>query len=164
MIRKSQEYFHLSGSLLAPGSIIMPGNWGRIIRALGWQHPLALREMALEDARLGRHSHRPSRLDSAFVMPTLGEARDFRRLFGGFGSHLLYRVTLCEPDAVSHLTDSRLCGPVGPIRHDWADIYWLDADVQAASIPGMDWAAATEGVQLREILTLSALRVEERLD
>ena len=158
------SYFHLSGAMLALGSIIMPGNWGRMIKTLGWQHNLAIREMALENARVARYPNRPSRLDASFVLPTLEEARNFKQLIGGFGNHILYRVTLCDPDALSHITDSRLCGPAGNIRHDWVDVYWMDFAAQAAALPGIDWAAATGGLQLREMLTLSQLRIEERLD
>jgi hypothetical protein len=158
------SYFHLSGAMLAPGSIIMPGNWGRMIRAIGWQHSLAMREMALENAWVMSYPNRPSRLDASFVLPTLDEARNFKQRIGGFANHLLYRVTLCDPTALSHVTDSRLCAPTGNIRNNWADVYWMDFEAQAAAIPGIDWAAATGGLQLREMLTLSQLRVEERLD
>jgi hypothetical protein len=142
----------------------MPGNWGRIIRRFGWQHSLAVREMALETARIAEFPHHPSRLDSAFVFLTVEEARQFRNSVQGFGQHVLYRVALSNPEAASHLTDSRLCAPQGTLRPDWARVYWLDADAQAAAIPGVDWTAVTGGVQLREMLTLSQLRIEERLD
>jgi hypothetical protein len=158
------DYFHLSGASLAPSSIIEPGNWGRVIRAYGWQHNQALREMALENARLSGFQHRPSRMDAAFIFVTLDEAQRFRQSVNGFQQHLLYRVTLCNPSSASHLTDSRLCAPQGTLRHDWATIYWLDVDAQAAAIPGIDWAVAVGGVQLREMLTLSQLRIEERLN
>jgi hypothetical protein len=49
--KEETSYFHLSGAMVAPGSIIEPGNWGRMIRALGWQHNCAMREAALEGAR-----------------------------------------------------------------------------------------------------------------
>lgn len=158
------SHFHLSGAMLAPGSIIQPGNWGRLIRAYGWQHNHSLRETALEQARLATAPHLPSRLDSAFVIPTLEEAQRFRSTIQGFQQHILYRVTLLDPNAPSHITDSRLCAPQGTLRPDWAIVYWLDVETQAASIPGIDWTATVRGVQLREMLTLSQLRVEERLN
>jgi hypothetical protein len=159
------SYYHLSGAMLAPGSIILPGNWGRMLTAWGWQHNQSLRELALEDARVARFPHRPSRLQSAFVLPTLANARDFRRLTVGFEKHILYRVTLVDPTALSHVTESRFCGPQGTVRHNWADVYWMDHAAQAGSVPGIpDWNAAIGGVPLPEMLTLSQLRVEERLD
>jgi hypothetical protein len=125
---------------------------------------MAFREMALEDSRVCRFPQRPSRLDAAFVLLTLEEARNFRQLSNGFREHIVYRVSLCDPGARSHVTDSRLCGPVGPIRHNWADVYWMDPEAQAAAIPGVDLATGTGVTQLREMLTLSHLLVEERLD
>lgn len=150
--------------MLAQGSVILPGNWGRLIRAYGWQHALALREMALEDTRRSRFPHRPSRLDSAFVFLSIAEAQDFRSQNGGFLKHILYRVTLCEPDAACHIADTRLCGPHGLTRPDWADAYWMDLESQASAIPEIDWIAFTNGTPQREMLTLSKLLVEERLD
>lgn len=164
MATEEVTYFHLSGAMLDQGSIIMPGNWGRIIKAVQWQHGQAFREMALEDARVSRFPHRPSRLESSFVCPTEQEARDFRSNINGFQNHILYQVALCDPSATSHLTDSRLCGPVGSIRSNWADVYWMDIDAQASAILGIDWAAVAAKLQLHEMLTLSKLRVEERLD
>jgi hypothetical protein len=161
---ESVAYFHLAGPPLAPDSIIMPGNWGRIMRTVGWNHGFAIREMALENARRRGFDHLPSRMDAAFVFLTPDEARQFRQTADGFHQHLLYRVTLSDPAAPSHVTDCRLCVPRGALRDDWANVYWLDVAAQAASIPGIDWSATTGGTQLREMLTLSRLRVEERLD
>jgi hypothetical protein len=155
------SYFHLSGAMLAIGSIIQPGNWGRVIKAYGWQHPHSLREMALEQARLATAPHLPSRMDAAFVIPTLQEAQTFQSGTQGFQQHILYRVTLDDPSASSHLTDSRLIAPQGTIRPDWANVYWLNLGAQAAAIPGIDWTVTTG---LREMLTRSQLRVEERLN
>lgn len=160
----ADSYYHLSGAMLMPDSIILPGNWGRVLTAMGWPHSQALREMALEDARVARFDHRPSRLQSAFVFLTLTEARDFRRLIAGFQQHILYRVDLEDPTARSHVTNSRLCAPQGTLRANWGDVYWMDYEAQATAIPGIDWAAATGGLQLREMLTLSQLRVKERLE
>ncbi len=95
-------YYHLHSGLLAPGSTILPGNYGRIIRAYGWKHDMAFREMALEDSRAYRFPHRPSRLDAAFVFLTVEEARNFRQFINGFREHLVYRVSLCDPGARSH--------------------------------------------------------------
>ncbi|MBR2535620.1 MAG: hypothetical protein IKE66_06060 [Hyphomicrobium sp.] len=159
------DYFHLSGVPLAVGSIIEPGNYGRIVRAMGWRHSFAYREMALESARLTRFAHLPSRLDAAFVLLTLEEMREFQRLnSANFQNHIQYRVTLCDEKAASNVTDSRLCNPAGSLRADWADVYWLDIKAQSTAIPGVDWATAAVPAQLREMLTLSQLRIEERLD
>lgn len=158
------NFYHLSGGLLGVGSIIEPGNWGRIVRAHGWNHPSSRHEAAIEQARMARFPAKPSRLDVAFVCPTADEARLFRAATPAFGQHILYRVSLCDCSALSHIADPRLCSPQGTFRCDWADTYWLDYDPAGASIPGINWPLATNGIQFREMLTLSQLRVEERLD
>lgn len=158
------DFYHLFGGLLRVGSIIEPGNWGRIVKAAGWRHNASVREAALEQSRLSRFSHRPSRLEAAFVCLTLPEAIAFRASNSSFAFHKIYRVRLCDPSAASHITDARLCLPQGTFHADWADIYWMDHAAQASAIPGIDWAAATNGVEMREMLTLSQLRIEEALN
>ncbi|MET4233750.1 hypothetical protein ABIA85_007050 [Bradyrhizobium sp. LA6.10] len=159
------DFYHLSGVTLDPGAVIKAGNWGRVIRQAGWTHNLAIREMALEEARLLRFTHRPSRLDSAFVFIDMIEARNFRLRIPGFQNHVLYRVSLLNPAAPSHITDTRLAGPIGTLRSDWADVYWMDFNPATISVPGIDnWSEATNGyVQEREMITTSDIRVEEVL-
>lgn len=162
------SYFHLSGASLQIGTIILPGNWGRIIRSAGWTHTLAVRECALEAARSARFPDRPSRLDSAFVAPTRDHAEAFRRANQAFMHHILYRVTLVNPAAASHATDPMLCAPSGAFRVDWTDLYWKDEDARMRELWGGDWrtnpnAIAAQTNTQREILTLSPLKVEERV-
>jgi hypothetical protein len=140
-------YYHLSGAMLDPGSVILPGNWGRVLAFHQWAHTLAIREMALEDARKVRFAHLPSRLDAAFVFVTEQEAHDFRARVSGFQAHLLYRVTLVDPAAAAFLVDHRFCGPTGGLRSNWPDSYWS----------GVPASQTTD----REMLTLSSLRVDQ---
>jgi hypothetical protein len=140
-------YYHLSGAMLDPGAIILPGNWGRVLAFHQWQHQQAVREMALEDARKTRFSNCPSRLDAAFVFLTEQEARELRNRIPGFQAHLLYRVTLVNPQASSIVVDHRFCGPTGGLRSDWPNSYWS----------GVSHTQTTD----REMLTLSPLRVDQ---
>jgi hypothetical protein len=158
------NFFHLAGIQLAPGSIVEPGNWGRIILATGPQHPEYQREIALENARLAKYPHKPSRLKAAFTSVDAGEAKAFRARIPGFTHHILYWVELAEPHAPSHLTDTRLGKPQGTQAYDWADLYWRDYDAAAIEIPGIgSWVGATNGIACREIVTLSPLIIRERL-
>lgn len=162
-------YYHLSGALLEAGSMISPGNWGRIIRLTGWRHAEAIKEMALEYVRRLHFRDKPSRLECAFAFLTVDEARNFRGRIAGFGSHILYRVTLAAPDAPSHVADSRLSGPQGALHENWPEHYWRDYDPATTVVPGIDdWIARASsspgGLHSRELLTLSALVVRERID
>jgi hypothetical protein len=151
------DFFHLSGALLATGSVVAPGNWGRVIRAAQWTHTQAIREMALEAARIARFPGCPSRLDSAFMFPTRAEADSFRAANGAFGFHLLYRVTLMDRNVVTAMTDWRLMAPTGILRYDWADAYWQ-------TMVSLNSSIAIGIGEYREVLTLSPIKIEERLN
>jgi hypothetical protein len=148
------DFYHLSGAQLAVGSIIEPGNWGRIIRATQWTHNQAVREMVLEAARLARFATMPSRLDCNFGFISLDEANVFRSQIHGFGMHILYRVSLKNEHASNGVTEWRLSQPHGPLRPNWADDYWQ-------MMTPINEAAATGGG--REMLTLSQLIVQDCL-
>jgi hypothetical protein len=131
---------------------------------LDWRHGDAVREAALERSRLAKAPHLPSRLNAAFAFLTRNEAEEFmKRNQSVFGLHFIYRVRLVDPSAPSHVTDWRLNMPLGAFRVDWADVYWVPWDTHTATIPGINVAAEGYG-RLREFLTLSQLRVEERLN
>ena len=151
------DLFHLSGGCLGAGSIVEPGNWGRVLRAHGWNHAQAFREMALESARVSRFSHCPSRLESGFAFVRLDDARAFQQTVNGFRTHILYRVRLTDRDAATGITDWELCEANGIMRHDWADAYWLAMKL----LPNSEADVGGTGL---EVLALSPMRIEERLD
>lgn len=161
---KHSAFFHLTTILLANGSRIQPGNYGRLIQKHGWAHNAALREMNLEAHRAAFFQDLPSRLKSNFIFPTLEEARRYQKTEQGFEAfHLLYRVCLADPGASTFVTDWRLINLVGPASPTWADAYWggvTEAMKPARPIEGIDYG--TEAC--REVLTLSDLHIEERLD
>ncbi|MGY4284912.1 hypothetical protein ACVWXO_004132 [Bradyrhizobium sp. LM2.7] len=164
VVKTLNSFFHLSGIMLRPGSIIEPGNFGRITRAIGVNHTHWHREQALEAARLRNHPHKPSRLAAAFASIDEREALSFRARIPGFAFHMLYRVSLVDPEAHWHLTDSRLCDRQGQAQYDWADMYWHEYDPKKIVIPGLGTLeSATSGISCRELLTLSALQIEEVL-
>lgn len=135
--------FHFSGGMLGTSSIILPGNWGRVIEFHGWNHNCAAREMMLEAARL-RHKDKPSRLKCCFAFLTLDEAERFRP--NGFQAHMLYRVELEKPEEAIFIADTALCSFNGTARPEWADAYWN----------GVAELSDTRPPHIREILTLSA--------
>jgi hypothetical protein len=97
------SYFHFAPILLAPGSIIQPGNFGRIIRIHGVAHNLYRREMAYEAVRQQYFSSRPSRLDCLFCFPTMEEAELCRSHIKGYAESILYEVESTESDP--HIAD-----------------------------------------------------------
>jgi hypothetical protein len=72
-----------SGPAWPPGSIIEPGNFGRIIKRYSAAHNLYRREMTYEAIRQQHFPWRPSRLDCLFGFPTEQEAELCRTHING---------------------------------------------------------------------------------
>ena len=90
--------FHFARELRTLGSIIEPGNFGRIIRQQGQAHALFRREMIYEAVRQGCFPHRPSRLECLFCFPTLEEAALCRAHINGYADSVLHEVKTEETD------------------------------------------------------------------
>jgi hypothetical protein len=150
------QYFHCSSSLLSPGSIIEPGNWGRIIKNSGWDHNCSFREVVLEHIRINEFSAKPSRLLSIFLLGDQTEARFYAASDGRQSTMLAYEVELLDPAAPTHSADWRHVAPEGELNLDWARAYWR----------GAHFPRLVEGewdVECREIICASAARVLRRL-
>ncbi|MBR0862900.1 DUF2441 domain-containing protein [Bradyrhizobium diazoefficiens] len=70
--------------MLEHGSIVRPGNWGRMLHLIGPAHKEWQREAILEEIRRNEFSHLPSRLACAFVMDELIEAQYYTTNFAPF--------------------------------------------------------------------------------
>jgi hypothetical protein len=116
--------FHLNSTGLENGSIIQPGNWGRIIRIYGWNHGRAIFESAMEHVRQTLFGHLPSRLDCAFFFDDLGEAQFYRGSDPSRHMMLLYEVEIVDRTAIQHRTDYRNASPSGELGLSWAVDYW----------------------------------------
>ncbi len=94
------RFFHCASALLAPGSIIEPGNWGRMIRTYlpneGGTFGVAFREMILEQERLSIAPAKPSRLDALFACRSEADLRHFMQANGRFRD-IPYEVELIGP-------------------------------------------------------------------
>lgn len=130
------NYFYCYSLPLGAGSIINPGNWGRILRTYTQQtNPQAwvlIRELVYESVRREHFSFKPSRFDSLFLCTTEADLMTFR---ANTGRHLDigYEVKLVDPQATSHLGDWGAANTQGnanvPAYENLAQTYW-----QAASI------------------------------
>jgi hypothetical protein len=146
------KFFHLSGAILENGSVISPGNWGRIIKQLGWQHGRSVFEVALDDQRLRNFSGLPSRLEASFYFDDVGEARFYRNA-QNLNTHVLYEIDLLDPGATQHRTDWRNISPSGPLDNDWTRRYWAPVFQPPHE----------SGHVCREVFAITPLRVVERL-
>ena len=104
------KLFHAAPLKLAPGSVVLPGNWARIIRAIGERHDRWHQEGVLEQLRAARYAHLPSRLDACFACVNEEALRFFVR-HGNKDNPcppVLYEVQKVEPEANEHRTDFNL--------------------------------------------------------
>jgi hypothetical protein len=129
--------FFLCSYPLAPGSVVEPGNWGRILRNYGLSHPnncwMPLREYVFEGVRLKSHASKPSRLTSLFLFETIQDAQEFQKV-GARPFDLLYEVVLLNPSAAQHrgclnLFDNANQGTLADLEAR-AEDYWTAATVQ----------------------------------
>jgi hypothetical protein len=120
--------YHCSPIWLEPGSVIRPGNYGRIIWLLGPNHPHWRREQALEQIRAAEFPDKPSRLTSAYTCLGL----DATRLFASvqMPSGVIYEVEMVDPQATTHVSNFNCVQPIpGVIENmdDVARLYWRSA-------------------------------------
>ncbi len=149
-------HFHCTSALLAPGSVIEPGNWGRIIRNAGWNHNLSGRETTLEHVRQASFPHKPSRFDCAFLFDDENEARFYANSDGRQVTMIPYEVELLDSHAAQHVGDWRNVAASGPLDLSWASRYW-----EGQMLPPHQDAIWT--AQCRELLALSPMRIVRRL-
>jgi hypothetical protein len=106
------KLYHYLPAERPPGSIVKPGNFGRLIRnrhtsvalngrvfVLG----LLCRETLWELIRVDKYSHLPSRLDCVFVLPTWTDVKAYGRNNNPDGRQVLHEVILENPGVKFHV-------------------------------------------------------------
>ncbi len=154
------KLFHSAPLKLAPGSVVLPGNWGRIIRAIGERHDRWHQEVVLEQVRAARYAHLPSRLDACFACANEEALRFYVRHANKDNPcpPVLYEVQKVEPEANEHRTDFNLisANKPGETIEENAERYWRgDFWYEIAEAPGM---------RCEEVVTTSPLRILQKLD
>lgn len=170
--------FHLAPLRLAAGSIILPGNYGRMVGIFGWEHPNSHREAILEAVRAQHFPGLPSRLRSVFCVASREDAAIFQAENDGFRYHVLHRVRAAEVGIPIHQTDWRLVNPAntGVVFPNtvWASHYWhglpqrLDDAGQTERAGSADAPVGAEMAmrsnERREVLVGGPVTIEECLD
>lgn len=152
-------YFHAATVQLRPGSVIDPGNYGRMLRFYrndgsnqGWK--LAT-EMAFEAHRASSFPALPSRLDACFAFVDLASAIAGKPRLGG-DWNLLYEVEMADEGASTHIGDFDLisrCYASNP----------HDGFMQTVQDAAQSYWRGRPGIAIRELLTSSGLRVIRRI-
>ena len=134
------KYFYLCSYPLKIGSIVLPGNWGRILKLYtpnsgnAW---LIVREKIFEEIRLSQFSTKPSRLEANFLCENKEDIIAFRketnRLFD-----LAYEVEIVNPSLPTHRGCLRFLDIKTQDSNDQlvrnAKAYWNGEDIQKPEI------------------------------
>ncbi|WP_426615355.1 DUF2441 domain-containing protein [Bradyrhizobium sp. McL0616] len=151
-----EPYYYLASLSLEPGSIIRPGNWGRIIER--YETPSAVRqtfgnlntvarELLFEMVRLETFPDRPSRLRAAFCCPALADMQFYRAKIDPHGFQIIYEVELLEPDQPTHIA------PLAMVDFAEGSLFLSETSARAQRY----WTGHPDGPQ--EIVTLSPLKI-----
>lgn len=145
----ASRYFYCYSLPLEVGSVIRPGNWGRILRTYTPQSSpnpwLLTREVAYELVRVRNFSKKPSRFESIFVCLSEDDLNEFRNT-ANRRLDLGYEVELVNPQAPSHLGDWTLPNMQNtdnlPAFENRATLYWQGNNIVK-----------------QELITLSPIRI-----
>ena len=145
----TQRYYYCYSLPLQVGSVILPGNWGRILRTYTPQSSpnswLLTRELAYELIRARLFPQKPSRFDCAYVCLSEADLNEFRATTNRH-IDLGYEVELVDPQAQSHLGDWTLPNMQNTdnlsVFETRATLYWQGNDIVK-----------------QELITLSPLRI-----
>jgi len=151
----TKTFFHATYVPLAPGSVIEPGNWGRMLNTYVRNHNdyVLLRETIFEQVRRQDFPHLPSRLNCVFLCRTEEELRIF--MSKNHINDIPYEVTLQQDDATTFATgydlpDIPVGPPLLPTLRERATAYWRGEGVESS--------------KRVEVLTATPVRVVRRLD
>jgi len=151
----TKTFFHAAYVPLAPGSVIEPGNWGRMLNtyARNQNDYVLLRETIFEQVRRQDFPHLPSRLHCVFLCRTEEELRIF--MSKNHVNDIPYEVALEQEEATTFSTGYDLPDiPVGlpllPTLRQCGAAYWRGEGVESS--------------KRVEVLTATPVRVVRRLD
>jgi hypothetical protein len=120
--------YHVAPNMLGEGSIIMPGNWGRLLMMHDELNLTLFREHVLELVRTKYFPEKPSRFNCVFATETSDEAFRYRNSNNSTG--LVYEVCIEDRDVPLHRGDYNFTVrpdykfPQG--IHDLANRYWSE--------------------------------------
>ncbi|MGN7802936.1 hypothetical protein ACTJKE_09395 [Ensifer sp. 22521] len=150
--------FHSAPLPLGEGSIILPGNWGRIVTAIGPEHPKWEMEQIFERVRVERFPNLPSRLGSAFCCLSEEALRFFvEKASKSKFPALLYEVELVDEDASRHTADYNLIDILFPEQtHETNAVRYWEGQFRYTFKDHPGWVC-------EEVITASPLRITRRL-
>lgn len=160
MATTSKKTYYWAGGLpLAPGSIVMPGNWYRIVSQTPGHH-CALREEIAEQVRLELYPELPSRKEGLFICDSLELLNTFL-INNPRPLDIIYEVEVVDATQKQCTVDSDLTTlqnmheggrPLSTHEHiEQAKRYWASSEIK-------------EGIQRPEIITESPIKIVRRVN
>lgn len=135
--------------MLAPGSIILPGNMGRIMKLYKPNSDRLLQEEIYERARQKLQPEAPSRLSCTFVCPTVSDAEAFHKT-ESVKLNQWYFVEPIDPPKEVFVADFRNWAQPKPLMRPFNDVNF-------ASVCNDYWTGGASSH--RELLYGGALKV-----
>ncbi|MEW2971004.1 DUF2441 domain-containing protein [Pseudomonas juntendi] len=137
---KEMIVYHAAPIMLGEGGIILPGNWGRMLKRYTDVSAVLLRESILESVRALRFPEKPSRMTSLFAIESLDAAIAYRD--SNCPHNLIYELIVDDSDLTIHRGDYSFSMPPGQYLldglHQMAEMYWSEqpAEFVELVIPG----------------------------
>ena len=151
------KYYHCSLILLELGSIIRPGNYGRLVNLHRKEEAInhhLYREIIFELIRSYEFPDKPSRYGSTFVCENLKSINNFKN--NNCKTGVIYEVELLNNDAKSHMTNF---GYIDLVYNNPTDICEIARDYWQFTNPSK-WKLNSENI---EIITNSSLRIIQEI-
>lgn len=130
------KFFHVAPILLSPGSVILPGNWGRILRVYLQANDILFREYVLEGIRKSKYPEKPSRLNAVFLLETFEEAFWYKNNLAS--TSLVYEVEAETVGVITHCGNYTRVGPINQLILDavprYAEEYWSSVPTEKIEV------------------------------
>jgi len=131
-----QHYYYCYSLPLEPGSVIKPGNWGRILKKYTPQTSpncwLFVRELVYESVRREAFPHKPSRFDSIFLCFTENDLIEFRDT-NNRRLDIAYEIEVIDETTPSHIGDLTLANMANTddyhVFENRARLYWQGENI-----------------------------------
>ena len=131
-----QRYYYCCSLPLEPGSVIKPGNWGRILKKYTPQtspNPwLFVRELVFESVRREAYPHKPNRFDAIFLCLTENDLIEFRDT-NNRRLDIAYEIEVMDETAPSHIGDLSLANMANTddyhVFENRARLYWQGENI-----------------------------------
>lgn len=148
----NRKYYWLCSYILESGSIILPGNWGRMVKEYTNQNNLFIyyREQLFEEVRLKSYSNLPSRLTSTFLCENIESLKAFKQSTNRYFD-LTYEVELLDDKPIFETDWTYANFPEGTFK-----IFELE------KLPYTYWKA--ENIVNKEILTENRIKIINKID